>query len=146
MWATMGCSFLSEVLQLSPGLRSPMALTPTPPWVASGNVAGLENEAVEQAAENPLSGGEAEPAPKKIKRVRLQLDARIELTNEELKVSKFSCYGPSGVRRTRHCVPDSAGAIYRRSGSHPPFNRGQETRERRSSSYFSNAIRCPANL
>jgi hypothetical protein len=90
----MGCSFLSEVLQLSPGLRSPMALTPTPPWVASGNVAGLENEAVEQAAENPLSGGEAEPAPKKIKRVRLQLDARIELTNEELKVSKFSCYSP----------------------------------------------------
>ena len=87
MWATMGRSFLSEVQQLSPGLRSPIALTPTPPWVASGDIAGLGNEAVVQTAENPISDGLAEPVPKRIKRVRLQLDARTELTDEELKVS-----------------------------------------------------------
>ena len=80
----MGRSFLSEVQQLSPGRRSPIALTPTPPWVASGDVAGLGNEAVVLA----------EPVPKRIKRVRLQLDARTELTDEELRVRKFSCYSP----------------------------------------------------
>lgn len=85
-------SFLSEVPPLSPGLRSPMALTPTPPWVASGDVAGLGNAAVELTAENPISSGEAEPVPKRIKRVRLQLDARTELTDEELKVHQFSYY------------------------------------------------------
>ena len=69
-----------------PALRSPMALTPTPPWVTSGDGAGLGNAAVELTAEQPISGGEAEPVPKKIRRVRLQLDARIELTDEELKV------------------------------------------------------------
>lgn len=90
----MSRSFLSEAQQLSPGLRSPVALTPTPPWVASGDVAGLGNDAVEQTAENPISSGEAEPVPKRIKRVRLQLDARTELTDEELKVRKFSCYSP----------------------------------------------------
>ena len=90
----MGRSFLSEVQQLSPGLRSPIALTPTPPWVASGDVAGLGNEAVVQTGENPIYSGLAEPVPKRIKRVRLQLDARTELTDEELRVRKFSCYSP----------------------------------------------------
>ena len=69
----------------SPGLRSPLALTPTPPWVTSGD-AGLRNAAVEGTAEQPISSGEVESVPKKIKRARLQVDARIELTDEELKV------------------------------------------------------------
>ena len=87
MWAMMVHSFLSEVPQLSPGLRSPVALTPTPPWVAGGDVARIENATVELTGDNPISSGEAEPVPKRIKRVRLQLDARTELTDEELKVS-----------------------------------------------------------
>ncbi len=83
----MGYSFRSEMPPQSPGLRFPMALTPTPPWVISGDAAGpAGNTAVEWTAEEPIPGGEAEPVPKKIKRVRLQLDARTELTDEELKV------------------------------------------------------------
>ena len=78
----MDHSFRSEMPPQPPGLRSPMALTPTPPWVTNGDRVGLGNVAAEQ----PLSSGEAEPVPKKIKRVRLQVDARIELTDEELKV------------------------------------------------------------
>jgi hypothetical protein len=82
----MGHSFRSEMPPQSPGLRSPMALTPTPPWVTSGDEVGLGNAVVELMEEQHISSGEAEPVPKKIKRVRLQLDARIELTDEELKV------------------------------------------------------------
>jgi hypothetical protein len=100
----MGRSFISEVPQLSPGLRSPMAFTPTPPWAASGDAAGLENAGVEQTVENPISNGEAEPAPKRIKRVRLQLDARTELTDEELKVRKFCCYSPGCTANTSLCT------------------------------------------
>lgn len=80
----MDHSFRSEMPPQPPGLRSPMALTPTPPWVTNGDRVGLGNVAAEQ--QQPLSSGEAEPVPKKIKRVRLQVDARIELTDEELKV------------------------------------------------------------
>ncbi|KAH9081641.1 Rec8 like protein-domain-containing protein [Lactarius deliciosus] len=72
----------------SPGLRSPMVLTPTPPWAANGDVAGLGDTAVERMAEEPIPSGEVEPVPKKIKRVRLQLDARTELTDEELKTAR----------------------------------------------------------
>ena len=88
----IGHSFRSEMLPQSPGLRSPMALTPTPPWVTSGDVAELGNAAVELTTEKPISSDEAETVPKKIKRIRLQLDARIELTDEELKVHSFPCF------------------------------------------------------
>ena len=98
-WVTMVHSFLSEVSPLSPGLRAPMALTPTPPWVASGEVAELGNAAVELTAEDPIFSGKAEPVAKRIKRVRLQLDARTELTDEELKVHQISHHTH---RRTAH--------------------------------------------
>ncbi|KAH9004008.1 Rec8 like protein-domain-containing protein [Lactarius hatsudake] len=88
-WTTMGHSFQLEILPQSPGLRSPMVLTPTPPWATNGDVAGLGDTAVEWAAEEPIPGGDqVEPVPKKIKRVRLQLDARTELTDEELKTAR----------------------------------------------------------
>ncbi|KAH9065734.1 Rec8 like protein-domain-containing protein [Lactarius vividus] len=78
----------AEIPPQSPGRRSPMVLTPTPPWATNGDVAGLGDTAVERTAEEPIPGGEVEPVPKKIKRVRLQLDARTELTDEELKTAR----------------------------------------------------------
>ncbi|KAI9444793.1 Rec8 like protein-domain-containing protein [Lactarius indigo] len=78
----------AEMPPESPGLRSPIVLTPTPPWATDGDVARLGNTAVEWTAEEPIPGGGAEPVPKKIKRVRLQLDARTELTDEELKTAR----------------------------------------------------------
>lgn len=76
----------AEMPPQSPGLQSPMALTPTPPWITSGDVAG--NMAVERTAENPIASGETELVPRRFKRVRLQLDARTELTDEELKTAR----------------------------------------------------------
>ncbi|KAH9178704.1 Rec8 like protein-domain-containing protein [Lactarius sanguifluus] len=79
----------AEIPPQPPGLRSPMVLTPTPPWATNGDVAGLGDTAVERTAEEPIPGGDhVKPVPKKIKRVRLQLDARTELTDEELKTAR----------------------------------------------------------
>ncbi|KAF8274080.1 Rec8 like protein-domain-containing protein [Lactarius quietus] len=93
---------LDRLPPVFPGLRSPVALTPTPPWVTSGDVAGLETAApVELIAEKPISDDEAEPVPKKIKRVRLQLDVRTELTDAELKTARARYVeGQEAIRRS----------------------------------------------
>ncbi len=144
----MSHSFLSEIAIRSPNRRSPMVLTPTPPWATtSGDVAGFGNSnAKEGIVAKPISGGNAESMPKKFKRVRLQLDARTELTDEELKACTFSCFSCRAYSSHVHREPDSTGTICRRSGNHPPLNRRQETRKRGRPPYFSDAIRCPAHL
>jgi len=49
--------------------------------------AGLENAAAgEEIPERPVPSGEAPLAPRKAKRIRVQLDGRIYLTDDELKV------------------------------------------------------------
>jgi hypothetical protein len=52
-------------------------------------VSGAEHAPDELPAERAVHIEEAELVPRKIKRVRVQLDARIELTDEELKVHRF---------------------------------------------------------
>jgi hypothetical protein len=51
-------------------------------------VPGADHAPVELPAKRAVRI-EAELMPRKIKRVRVQLDARIELTDDELKVHKF---------------------------------------------------------
>lgn len=49
-------------------------------------VAGRENGVADVVTEGPVPSGEGPWASRKTKRVRVRLDARIELTDEELKV------------------------------------------------------------
>ena len=53
-------------------------------------VAGPENAADGLVPERSSPSGEAPKAPRKAKRIRVQLDTRIELTDDELKV--FQCF------------------------------------------------------
>ncbi len=75
------------MLPQSPGLEPHITRTPTPPWAVGMEGAGLENGvAVEEIPERSAPSGEAPLAPRKAKRIRVQLDRRIDLTDDELKV------------------------------------------------------------
>lgn len=79
-----------------PGLGPHMTRTPTPPWAVGMEEAGLENAAAgEEIPEKSAPTGEAPLAPRKAKRIRVQLDRRIELTDEELKVLQCFCHAHS---------------------------------------------------
>ena len=80
-----------DILPLSPHLHPQVIRTPTPPWAMSMEVAGRENGVADVANERPAPSGEGPWASRKPKRVRVRLDTRIELTDEELKV--LSCFG-----------------------------------------------------
>jgi hypothetical protein len=75
------------MLPRSPGLGPHIMRTPTPPWAVGVGGAGLENAAAgEEIPERSTPNGEAPVAPRKAKRVRVQVDRRTELTDDELKV------------------------------------------------------------
>lgn len=60
--------------------------TPTPPWAVGMEEAGLENAtAGEEIPDKSAPSGEAPLAPRKAKRVRVQIDRRIELTDDEFR-------------------------------------------------------------
>jgi len=69
------------MLPQSPRPGPHITRTPTPPWAVGMEEVGLEN-----AAERSAPSGGAPLAPRKPKRIRVQLDRRIELTDDELKV------------------------------------------------------------
>jgi len=73
-------------MPLSPRLQPQAARTPAPPWAMSMEVAGRENGVAHVVTERPVPSGEGPWASRKAKRVRVRLDTRIELTDEELKV------------------------------------------------------------
>jgi len=79
------------MLPLSPHLQPQVTRTPTPPWAMSMEVAGRENGMADVVDERPAPSGEGPWASRKPKRVRVRLDTRIELTDEELKV--LYCFG-----------------------------------------------------
>ena len=80
-----------DMLPQSPG-GPHITRTPTPPWVVGLEEARLENAAAsEDIPERPAPSGEAPLAPRKTKRVRVQVDRRIELTDDELKVLQCFC-------------------------------------------------------
>jgi hypothetical protein len=80
------------MLPQSPGLGPHITRTPTPPWAVGIEEAGLENAAAgEEIPEMSVPSGEAPLAPRKAKRIRVQVDGRIELTDDELKVLQCSC-------------------------------------------------------
>jgi hypothetical protein len=71
-----------DILSQSPSVWPHIIRTPTPPWAINTEVSGAKNA----LAELPVPRGEAGLVPRKTKRVRVQIDARIELTDEELRV------------------------------------------------------------
>ena len=72
---------------LQSGHEPHITRTPTPPWAVGMEEAGLENAAaVEEIPERSAPSGEAPLAPRKAKRIRVQIDRRIDLTDDELKV------------------------------------------------------------
>jgi len=80
------------MLPQSPGLGPHITRTPTPPWAVGMEEAGLDNAAAgEEVPERSAPSGEAPLAPRKAKRVRILLDRRIELTDDELKVLRYFC-------------------------------------------------------
>jgi hypothetical protein len=81
-----------DMLPQSPDLGPHITRTPTPPWAAGTEEAGLENAAAgEEIPERSAPSGEVPLAPRKAKRIRVQLDRRIELTDDELKVLQCFC-------------------------------------------------------
>lgn len=79
------------MLPQSPGLGPHIMRTPTPPWAAGMEEAGLEHAAAgEEIPERSAPSGEAPLVPRKTKRIRVQIDRRTELTDDELKV--FQCF------------------------------------------------------
>ncbi len=80
------------MLPQSPGLGPHLTRTPTPPWADGMEVAGVENAvAGEEVPQRSAPSGEAPLAPRRAKRIRIQLDRRIELTDHELKVLQPFC-------------------------------------------------------
>jgi hypothetical protein len=77
-----------DILPQSPRLGPQVTRTPTPPWATSMEVAGPKNRVADADIVNERSApsGEDPSVPRKAKRVRVRLDTRIELTDEELKV------------------------------------------------------------
>ncbi|KAI0052884.1 hypothetical protein FA95DRAFT_1553180 [Auriscalpium vulgare] len=70
--------------------QSQMARTPTPPWAVEQDVA-IPEDALAPApvdTDDVPAPTEIVPAPRKAKRVRLLLDARTELTDDELKTAR----------------------------------------------------------
>lgn len=66
--------------------------TPTPPWAVGMEEPALENTvAGEEIPERSAPSGEALLVPRKAKRIRVQIDRRIELTDDELKVLQCFC-------------------------------------------------------
>jgi hypothetical protein len=79
-----------DILPQSPRLGPQVTRTPTPPWATSTEVAGPENRVADadivNENERSAPSGDDPSVPRKAKRVRVRLDTRIELTDEELKV------------------------------------------------------------
>jgi hypothetical protein len=99
-----------DMLPQNPGLGPHITRTPTPPWAVGMEEAGLENVADgEEIPERSAPSGEAPLAPRKAKRIRVQLDRRIELSDEELKVLQCFCR-PFGFCDSLW-MKDSTGAI-----------------------------------
>jgi hypothetical protein len=85
-----------DTLPLSTGLWPHMTRTPTPPWAIGMEVAEPENDAAGVVVpERSAPSGKAPMVPRKAKRIRVQLDTRIELTDEELKVLQCFCHAHS---------------------------------------------------
>jgi hypothetical protein len=81
-----------DTLLQSPGVQPHVLRTPTPPWAFDTEVDGPGNGMTGIVTERTVPSGEALSVPRKTKRVRVQLDTRIELTNEELKVFHLLCH------------------------------------------------------
>ena len=80
-----------KMLSQFPDLDPHITRTPTPPWAVGMEEAGLGNAAAgEEIPERSAPSGEA-LAPRKTKRFRVQVDKRIELTDDELKVLQCFC-------------------------------------------------------
>ncbi|SRR6266403_3451187 len=100
-WCVRECCLMElltrelDTLPQSPGLGPHIMRTPTPPWANGMEVAGLENAGVNVVPEMSAPSGEAPSVPRKAKRIRVQLDRRIELTDDELKVIQCFCLAQS---------------------------------------------------
>ena len=77
------------MLPQSPQLQPRVTRTPTPPWGPMGmGVDEPEGGVADVVKERSAPSGERPSAPRKAKRVRVRLDTRTELTDEELKVNQ----------------------------------------------------------
>ncbi|KAI0257126.1 hypothetical protein BJV78DRAFT_1277705 [Lactifluus subvellereus] len=85
----------ADILPQSPSLWPHVTRTPTPPWAINTEVFRAENA----LAELSVPSGEAGPVPRKTKRLRIQLDARIELTDEELRTARAQYVEGQEARR-----------------------------------------------
>lgn len=88
------------MLPQSPGFGSHVTRTPTPPWAVAMEEVELQNAvAGEEVPERSAPSGEAPLPSRKAKRIRVQLDRRIELTDNELKVLQCFCrvHSDSGI-------------------------------------------------
>jgi hypothetical protein len=94
-----------------PDLGPRITRTPTPPWALGMEEARLENaSAGEEIPERSAPSGEAPLAPRKAKRIRVQIDRRIELTDDELKV--LQCFFRAhSISDDSLWMKDSTGAI-----------------------------------
>ncbi|KAI0296187.1 Rec8 like protein-domain-containing protein, partial [Russula brevipes] len=81
-------SVAADTLPQSPGDQPHVLRTPTPPWAFDTEVDGPGNGITGIVTERTVPSGEAMSVPRKTKRVRVQVDTRIELTNEELKKAR----------------------------------------------------------
>jgi hypothetical protein len=80
------------MLPLSPSLWPHTTHTPTPPLAIGMELAEPQNVAAVVVPEQSAPGGKAPMASRKAKRIRVQLDTRIELTDDELKVLQCFCH------------------------------------------------------
>ncbi|KAI0275079.1 Rec8 like protein-domain-containing protein [Gloeopeniophorella convolvens] len=82
--------------------QSQLVRSPSPPSATGTEVAGVENipgEVGVVAENHPVQSEEARP--KRVKRVRIQLDARTELTDDELKAARAQYVeGQEALRRS----------------------------------------------
>ncbi|KAI9512602.1 Rec8 like protein-domain-containing protein, partial [Russula earlei] len=78
----------AHTLPHSPSLQPQIMRSPTPPWAMGMEVADPRSLVVDEAREKSVPMGKAQSAPRKSKRIRLQFDRRIELTDEELKAAR----------------------------------------------------------
>lgn len=97
------------MLPLSPGLPPHITRTPTPPWAVGTEGAGHENAVADVVPERSAPSDKTPIAPRKAKRIRIQLDTRIELTDDELKV--LQCFHHATRYHDLLWIPDSTGAL-----------------------------------
>ncbi|KAH9954445.1 hypothetical protein BC827DRAFT_1243076 [Russula dissimulans] len=90
----------ADNLPQSTSLQAYITRSPTPPWATGMEVTGPGNAGIGEVREKSALGGEAPSVPRKTKRIRLQLDTRIDLTDQELKTARAQYVeGQEGLRR-----------------------------------------------